>query len=125
MNEPKRFYTPEVQRHTRGKIQKIASPIFIAHGDRHAINRINNEVFIPELKAAGKTVKVVLYPGSPHGFSMGRRGSADAAKKFFADAHVFFTRHLPTKPASWSARREMPGERRAPEEPPGMGSAFA
>lgn len=111
MNEPKRFYTPEVQRHTRAKIAKIASPIFIAHGDKHVINKINNDVFIPELKEAGKRVEVLLYPGAPHGFSMGRRGSAGLSEKFFEDAHAFFKRHLATQPESWSARRGPPAER--------------
>jgi dipeptidyl aminopeptidase/acylaminoacyl peptidase len=96
MEDPQRFYTPQWQKHTREKIGKISCPVFIAQGDVHLINKINNEIFIPELKKAGKTVEVVLYPGEKHGFS--HRGTT-GAKKFFEDSHAFFQRHLPTPPA--------------------------
>ncbi len=95
MEDPKSFYTPELQKHTREKIGKINCPILIAHGDVASINKINNEIFIPELKKAGKKVEVLLYPGELHGFS--QRGTK-GTKKFFDDCHAFFQRHLATQP---------------------------
>jgi len=98
MEDPKKFYTEELQKHTRAKIQKIRCPVFIGYGNQHAINKINNEITIPELKAAGKTLEVVLYPGQPHGFYFGRNGTPEAGQKFFDDAHAFFKRYLSTAP---------------------------
>jgi dipeptidyl aminopeptidase/acylaminoacyl peptidase len=97
MNDPKRFFTPDVQQRTREKVGKIQCPVFIAHSNKHPINKINNEIIVPELKAAGKTVDVILYPGEPHGFSHGA-GTPQAARKFFEDCHTFFRRHLRTQP---------------------------
>jgi acetyl esterase/lipase len=97
MADPKNYYTPDLQRFTREKIAKIGCPIFIAYGNVSSINKINNEIVIPELKDAGKAVEVVLYPNEPHGFSKGV-GTAKAALKFFTDTDAFFQKHLPTKP---------------------------
>ena len=98
MDEPKRFYTPKLQEFTRGKIARIGCPIFIGHGDRHAINKINHEIVIPELKTAGKALEVIAYPNQPHGFYFGGAGDPAAAEKFFDDANTFFQRHLLTQP---------------------------
>jgi acetyl esterase/lipase len=96
MQDPQRYYTPELRKFTEEKIRKINCPVFIAHGDKHAINKINNEIFVPALKAAGKQVEVILYPGENHGFS--HRGTPAMTKKFFDDCDAFFRRHLPTQP---------------------------
>ncbi|MGH7126966.1 MAG: alpha/beta hydrolase family protein [Planctomycetaceae bacterium] len=98
MDDPKAHYTPELRKFTREKIQKIACPVLIVHGDQHPINKINHEIVIPELKAAGKTLEVIAYPGQPHGFYYGRNGSPEAGKKCFEDSHAFFKRHLSTQP---------------------------
>jgi dipeptidyl aminopeptidase/acylaminoacyl peptidase len=97
MADPKSYYTPALRQFTREKIARIGCPVFIARGNRSAINMINDEIVIPELKDAGKTVDVVLYPNEPHGFSKGV-GTPEAALKFFNDTDAFFRRHLPTKP---------------------------
>src|SRR5260221_390883 len=65
MENPKLYYTPELQKFTRGKIERIACPVLIVHGDQHPINKINHEIIIPEMKAAGKKLEVILYPGQP------------------------------------------------------------
>jgi acetyl esterase/lipase len=96
MEDPKAYYTPALQKLTREKIAKIACPVFIAHGDRHIINKVNNEVFVPEMKQAGKLTQIILYPGGGHSFSHG--GKPDLTQKFFDDCHAFFTKHLPTQP---------------------------
>ena len=93
MEDPKSFYTPDLQKHTREKIAKISCPIFIAHGDVDIfrLNRFNNEFFIPELKQAKKHVEVILYRGERH-------GSLPGSKKFFDDCHAFFKRHVTRQP---------------------------
>ncbi len=95
MADPKKYYTPELQKFTRDKIAKISCPVFIALGGTSAINKINTDIIIPELKDAGKDPQVVLYPGQPHGFS---KGASPAALKFFNDARAFLLKSLPTKP---------------------------
>lgn len=97
MEDPKRFYTPEAQKLTREKIRKIGCPLFVAHGDVNVINKVNNEILVPELKQAGKKLEVILYRGERHGFSYGG-GTPGAAQKFFDDCHTFYKRHLPTQP---------------------------
>ena len=97
MADPKKYYTSELQEFTREKIARIGCPVFIAYGNMSAINKINNDIVIPELKAAGKAVEVVLYPDEPHGFSKGV-GTPKAALKFFTDTDAFFQKQLPTKP---------------------------
>ncbi len=97
MRDPKRFYTPELQRRTRDKIAKITCPILIAHGDQHPINKFNDEILIPELKKADKKLEVILYPGQPHTFYFGGKETAEASRKAFEDTHAFFKRHLKTQ----------------------------
>ena len=98
MADPKRYYTPELQERTREKVARIGCPILIGQGDQHPINKVNDEVFIPELKKAGKKVEVITYPGQPHSFFFGSIATGDAGRKVFDDAHAFFKRHLPTQP---------------------------
>jgi len=99
MEDPKPFYTPDLQKRTREKIAKINCPILICQGDQHPINKVNNEVFIPELKNADKKVEVITYAGQPHSFFFGSIATGDAGKKAFDDAHAFFKKHLPTQPS--------------------------
>lgn len=98
MHEPLSFYTPQLQAFTREKIARIRCPVFIGHGDIHAINKINHEIIIPELKAAKKQLLVIAYPGQPHGFYFGDVGDPAAGKKFFEDADAFFKNHLSVQP---------------------------
>lgn len=95
--EPKRYYTEEYQKLTREKISRIRSPILIVQGDKHEINRFNAEVMIPELRAAGKKLDVITYPGEDHCFCFGNR-TKEGALKAFQDIDAFFQRHMPTKP---------------------------
>jgi dipeptidyl aminopeptidase/acylaminoacyl peptidase len=101
---PKRYYTEEHQRTTRQKIAKIQSPILIVQGDVKtllAVNDFNAAVLIPELRAAGKSVQVITYPGEPHCFAFGfggRPASSTSAVKTFQDMDAFFLRHITTQP---------------------------
>jgi dipeptidyl aminopeptidase/acylaminoacyl peptidase len=76
---------------TREKIRKIHCPLFIAYGDNSAINAVNHEIVIPELKAAGKDLETKLYPGQRHGFSKSN-------VEFYNDCSAFFGRHIKTQP---------------------------
>lgn len=119
MAAPQRSYTPELQKKTREKIRRIRCPMFIAHSDVHVINKINNEIFIPELQRAGKPVEVVFYPGQPHGFSRGT-GSPAAAKKFFEDANKFLRQHLAIQPKPLPERlvKQVPDSGRSRSDEP-------
>ena len=88
---PKRYWTPELQAFTREKIRKIHCPVFIAYGEPSNTNTVNDEIVIPELKAAGKQLKTKYYPGEYHGFSR-------HLKEFFDDAFAFFGKSIATAP---------------------------
>lgn len=99
MAEPKRYYTPQLQAFTREKIKRIACPVLIVQGDQHPINRINDEIVVPELRAAAKAVEVIVYPGQPHNFVFGQQGSSAAILKCYNDSVAFFKKHVSTQPA--------------------------
>lgn len=81
-------------------------PISAASGEGRAQDDrtvpFNNQVLIPELRAEGKNVEVISYPGEPHCFafhgSEPRTPRSAAALKAFQDTDSFFRRHLKTKP---------------------------
>jgi dipeptidyl aminopeptidase/acylaminoacyl peptidase len=102
---PRQHYTSDHQRETRAKIAKIQSPTLIVQGDVKtplAVNDFNAAVLIPELRAAGKSVDVITYPGMPHCFALGPPGATEAmaasAAKAFQDMEAFFRRHIATPP---------------------------
>jgi dienelactone hydrolase len=99
---PKRYYTPEFQKLTRTKLARIQCPILIIQGDVQPVNRFNQEVLIPELRAAGKKLDVLTYSGEPHCFCFYGEGQRtphpDIALKAFTDMQSFCRRHVPTKP---------------------------
>jgi hypothetical protein len=68
-------------------------------GDQLPINRINDEIVVPELRTAGKAVEVIVYPGQPHNFVFGQQGSSAAILKCFDDSVAFFKKHVATQPA--------------------------
>jgi dipeptidyl aminopeptidase/acylaminoacyl peptidase len=100
--DSKGHYTESHQRATRQKIARIQSPILIVQGDVKtplAVNDFNAAVLVPELRAAGKTVQVLTYPGEPHCFAFGGpRTSAASPVKAFQDMDAFFRRHVATQP---------------------------
>ncbi len=87
------------------KLARIESPILIimgTHTTHSGINQWNDAILIPELRAAGKSVEVVTFPGEPHSFSFqstpARTPRPAAALKAFRDIASFLQRHLPTLP---------------------------
>jgi dipeptidyl aminopeptidase/acylaminoacyl peptidase len=108
--DPKSFYTPEYQRLTRAKIARIGCPILVLQGDKgqgpgagpSPVVPFNNQVLIPELRAAGKTVELISYLGEPHCFCFYGSGVRSprpaAALKAFQDIDAFCKRNVSTKP---------------------------
>src|SRR5215831_11434976 len=104
-DNPRGFYTPEYQKLTRAKIARIQCPILIIQGDQDPrVYPFNNEVFIPELRAMGKKVDVLTYPGEPHCFNFNGNGpctpNPGAALKAFYDIEAFCRRHIKTSPTA-------------------------
>ncbi len=99
---PKRYYTPEFQKLTRAKLARIKCPILIIQGDVQPVNHFNAEVLIPELRAAGKKLEVLTYPGEPHCFCFYGAGPRtprpETALKAYDDIAAFCRRHVPTQP---------------------------
>ena len=97
---PKGFYTPELQKLTRAKIERISSPLLIIQSDQEpTLGRFNNEVFIPELRAAGKDLGVKSFAGEPHCFAFNGQAAQPAnVVKALEDAVLFVGRHVNTRP---------------------------
>ncbi len=80
-----------------GQVARITAPILIVQGDRPdaPLNRFNDQVLLPELRAAGRAVDVKTYPGA-HCFAT--QGRTAAAVRAFEDIEAFFRKHIPTAP---------------------------
>jgi dipeptidyl aminopeptidase/acylaminoacyl peptidase len=106
MENPRKFYTPEYQNILRAKIARIKCPILIIQGEENRpampINKFNAEVLLPELRALGKIVDVLTYPGEPHCFcfygSGPRTPNPATALKAYQNAEAFSRRYVATKP---------------------------
>jgi len=97
MRNPKKYYTPELQKFTQAKIKQIHCPVLIVHGDIHPLKFINQEIIVPELKAAGKSVEYIEYAGQPHAFWWGQMDPA-VGEKVFNDSMRFLKPTLKTQP---------------------------
>jgi len=103
LENPKEFYTPEYQKLLRAKISRIQRPILIIQGDDErrgpSVNHFNEQVLVPELRGAGKSLEVKTYPGEQHCFCMiGRESRPGNVLKAFRDMDGFCRRHIATKP---------------------------
>ncbi len=100
--DPRHFFTPEYQKLTRAKIARIRCPILLLQGDKNWVVPFNNQVLIPELRAAGKSLEVISYPGEPHCFAFygnpPRSPRPAAVLKAFHDSEAFCRRYLKTRP---------------------------
>jgi dipeptidyl aminopeptidase/acylaminoacyl peptidase len=99
MRNPKKYYTPELQKFTQAKIKQIHCPVLIVHGDVHPLKIINQEIIVPELKAANKPVEYIEYPGQPHAFWWGSQDAA-VGQKVFDDSMRFLKPTLKTQPVA-------------------------
>ncbi|MBI3693327.1 MAG: alpha/beta fold hydrolase [Acidobacteria bacterium] len=96
--EPKKYYTPELQQFTRAKVRKIRCPILIVHSDQHLINRVNEQILVPELKAASKDVQEFAVPSQPHCFAFWGDHRTEEAAAVFAKVQKYLETRLKTKP---------------------------
>ena len=97
MKDPLKWYSAECQERTRAKLAKIECPILIVHGDKHPINIVNERILVPELRSAGKRLKVILYPDQAHGFYYGRQ-TPEVGLRCSDDCLAFFGEHVSTQP---------------------------
>jgi acetyl esterase/lipase len=112
--DPKRYYTAQFQRILRDTIARIECPIFIVQGGRNQnnVNRFNEQILVPEMRAAKKIVEVRTYPDQGHCFcaQSGRPqqnvppSGPSAARAAFKDIDQFCRRHLRTTPKAIDAR---------------------
>lgn len=122
MRNPKKYYTPELQKLTRAKIGQIHCPVLIVHGDVHPLKFINQEIVVPELKAANKPVEYIGYAGQPHAFWWGAMDAA-VGEKVFNDAMRFLKPNLGTQPVALeeSLIKRLPAGRERGEQGKGGG----
>ena len=83
------------------KVARIRSPILVIRGGAPSgLNRFNEEILIPTLEEAGKSVEVRTYPGEVHGFAFNDRSERpDMVLRAFEDIEAFFRKHLATQPS--------------------------
>jgi dipeptidyl aminopeptidase/acylaminoacyl peptidase len=107
MLDPGGSFTEEAQRITREKIDGIKSPVFIVQGDQPLFPggpdhlRVQDEILIPALEAAGVDLSRKVYPGQEHCFAYS--GSTEASLAAFEDIDAFLREHVPTKPVGIDA----------------------
>ncbi len=94
--DPHTHYTDECRSLTQKKIKAISCPVLFLHGDQHSLKKLNKEIFLPELKAAGVEVEYKVYPGNPHGFYWGNGTTNETVENFIADVDAFLKPRLKT-----------------------------
>jgi acetyl esterase/lipase len=98
INDPEAFWTPDVVAKVRGKVGRFQTPLLILHGDIHPLKTVNMDYVIPEIRKAGKTLEVKVYPGKEHGFYWGRGVDSKFIEQMILDIRTFAERYLETKP---------------------------
>jgi len=121
LDNPKQYYTTEFRKIFQAKVAKIQCPILLVQGDANRqalpVDRLMRDILIPELRAAGKTLTVGIYPEQLHCFCIesglpwpaGRRASPPAswptaALQAFRDIDAFNRRYLKTQPKAIDSR---------------------
>ena len=81
----------------RNTASKIRTPVLILHGEEDQLVPVEHARRLAEaLKAAGKPVESILFPGAAHGFDQENKPwySPAAAREAEADTLAFFAKHL-------------------------------
>ncbi len=72
MQDPLDHYSGQVKRQTRALLKAIDCPILLLQGDsRNSLDKINNQLLIPEMKSMNKDISSMRFPGLAHGFYWG------------------------------------------------------
>lgn len=95
-SDPRKYYTPELQTFTEGKVKNINCPVFIVHSDVHPVNNVTNEIVIPAMRAAGKSYEIMFMPGLKHGFYNGYDHAA--GMQMYEALAGFYSRNIVSKP---------------------------
>jgi acetyl esterase/lipase len=97
----------EDHREFRAKIAAISSPILILQGDddtHSGLKPFSTAVLTPMLRAAGKSLDLIIHPGEPHASSFysnpARTPRPAAAWKAFRDIDAFAGRFLQIQPVA-------------------------
>lgn len=98
LEHPQKFYTPELQELTRARLRKIGCPIFISHGYSLPLQKLDFEVFLPELAAARKRFMVTAYPGILHPLFREYEGRLSLFQDLVEEFSLFFKPALRTLP---------------------------
>ncbi|MBB3209070.1 dipeptidyl aminopeptidase/acylaminoacyl peptidase [Rhodopirellula rubra] len=89
MKRPLHYYTDIQRQQTEQKIDAIRCPILIHHGDTHPLKKMNNEILFPAITAAGKDLRVIIYPGEQHGFYWGNHTQTSTVDRVVASTLQF------------------------------------
>ncbi len=100
INDPAAFWTPEIVANVRDKVSRFETPLLILHGDIHPLKNVNMDYVFPEIKKAGKTMEVKVYPGKNHGFYWGTRVNEEFIEEMIQDIQDFADEYLKTKPVA-------------------------
>ena len=72
MQDPLDHYSGEVKRRTRALLEAIDCPVLLLQGDsKNSLDKINNQLLIPEMKSMNKDISSMRFPGLAHGFYWG------------------------------------------------------
>lgn len=71
MENPAEKYTPARQKEMRSWMKKIDCPVLVLQGKPVGLYKTNFEILIPEMKALGRDISSITYPGVTHGFYWG------------------------------------------------------
>jgi acetyl esterase/lipase len=94
---PAAYLTPERREAAREKLRRIHAPLLFVQGDPSPLNRFNQELLFPELRALGTPFEVRSYPG-PHCFAFQGVDQPVAALEAFEQIEAFIRRHVAVQP---------------------------
>jgi len=92
MEDPLPKYEGEIREQMRAWMEGIDCPVLILQGNPVGLYKTNFELLIPEMKALGKDIQSITYPGLSHGFYWGnaRTGATlETVEKVIADSLAF------------------------------------
>ena len=98
INDPAKFWTPDIIAKVQGKVSRFQTPLLVLHGDVHPLKHVNMDYIIPAIRDGGKTIEVKIYPGKDHGFYWGRQVDEAFVVAMIEDIHSFAVPLLKTKP---------------------------
>lgn len=94
-----KYFKDENKRILEDKVRTLTKPMLIVHSDQHPVNVLNDLHLLPAIRATGKNLETILYPGFGHAFAWGVAGvTEEAFTKLISDLDGFFKQHVRIKP---------------------------